>query len=95
MRQNSRSTGNELPGPLCPYRWVTGMMTSISLQILPWVEIVLGICTSAISARISGNAKERKDILDPLNRRYNHGKHRALNYSVWSAQGQGQQIRTN
>ena len=49
--------------------------------------MVLGNHTSAISARINGNAKERKDILDPLNRRYNHGKHRILNSSMCLAQG--------
>ena len=55
----------------------------------------MGNCTSAISAGISANAKERKAILDPLNWRYNHGKCRVLNYSVWLAQGECQQIRTN
>ena len=44
--------------------------------------MVLGIHTSAISAGISGNARKRKDILDPLNRRYNRGKRRVLNYSM-------------
>ena len=52
-------------------------------------EMVLGNRTSAISAKISGNADKRKDILNPLNRRYNRGKCRVLNYSMWSAQGQG------
>ena len=56
---------------------------------------MLGNCTSAISAKISGNANKRKDILDPLNRRYNHSKCRVLNYSIWSVWGQGQKIRTN
>ena len=51
--------------------------------------MVLGICTRAISARASGNARKRKDILDPLNRRYNRGKRKVLNYSTWSVQGQG------
>ena len=51
--------------------------------------MVLGNCTSAISAGKSGNVDKRKDILDPLNLRYNRGKRRVLNYSMWSAQGQG------
>ena len=57
--------------------------------------MVLGNCTSARSAKISGNANKRKDILDPLNQRYKSGKRRVLNYSMWSVRGQGQQIRTN
>ena len=56
---------------------------------------MLGVCTSAIRAEINGNARKRKDILDPLNRRYNRGKRRVLNYSTWSVLGQGQRIRTN
>ena len=52
--------------------------------------MVLGNRTSAISIENSGSTDKRKDILDPLNRRYNHGKRRVLNYSMWSAQGQGQ-----
>ena len=56
---------------------------------------MLGICTSAISAEVSRNVGKRKEILDPLNRRYNCGKRRVLNYSMWSTQAQGQQIRTN
>ena len=50
---------------------------------------MLGNCTSAISAKKCGNADKRKDILDLLNRRYNHSKRRVLNYSMWSARGQG------
>ena len=50
---------------------------------------------SAISAKKSGNTDKRKDILDPLNRRYNRGKRKVLNYSTWSARGQGQKISTN
>ena len=57
--------------------------------------MVLGNRTSVVSIEISENANKRKDILDPLNRRYNCGKRRVLNYSMWSAQGRGQQIRTN
>ena len=45
--------------------------------------------------RDSENANKRKDIIDPLNRRYNYGKRRVLNYSMWSARGRGQQIRIN
>ena len=56
-------------------------------HILLWREMVLGNRTSAISARISGNAKKRKDILNPQNRRYNCGKCRVLNYSTWSVRG--------
>ena len=58
-------------------------------------EMVLGNRTSAISAKKSGKADKRKDILDPQNWRYNRGKRRVLNYSTWSARGQGQIIRTN
>ena len=50
---------------------------------------MLGNCTSAISARISGNARKRKDILDPLNWRYNHGKHKVLNYLYVVSTGPG------
>ena len=71
------------------------MMTFVSSQKIPWREMVLRIGTSAISAKISGNADKRKDILDPQNWRYNRGKHRVLNYSMWSARGQGQTIRTS
>ena len=39
--------------------------------------------------------EQKKDILNPLYRRYNCGKRQVLNYSRWSAQGQGQQIRAN
>ena len=44
--------------------------------------MVLGNCTSAISAKKSRNADKKKDILDPLNRRYNRGKRRVLSYSM-------------
>ena len=50
---------------------------------------MLGNCTSAISAKKSGNIDKREDIPDPLNRRYNSGKRKVLNYSMWSAWGQG------
>ena len=39
--------------------------------------------------------KGKKKILGPQNLRYNHGKHKVLNYSMWSVRGQGQQIRTS
>ena len=57
--------------------------------------MVLENRTNAINAKKSGNADKRKDILDPLNRRYNHGKRKVLNYSTWSVRGQGQKIRTS
>ena len=53
---------------------------------------MLGNRTIAISAKKSGNADKRKDILDPLNWRYNRGKCRVLNYSMWSARGQDQLV---
>ena len=49
---------------------------------------MLGNGTSAISAEISRNAGKRKDILDPLNWRYNRGKRKVLNYSIRLALGQ-------
>ena len=39
--------------------------------------------------------RKRKGTLCPLNLRYNRGKHKVLNYFMWSVRGQGQQIRTS
>ena len=43
------------------------------------------------------NVKERKrkGTLYPRNLRYNCGKHKVLDYSMWSVRGHYQQIRTS
>ena len=44
-------------------------------------------------ARKNGKERKRKGILSPQNLRYNHCKHKVLNYFMWSVRGQGQQMR--
>ena len=60
---------------------------------------MLGYRTRAMDKKRDAgkNVKERKrkGILGPQNLRYNRGKHKVLNYSMWSVWGQGQQIRTS
>ena len=81
-----------MPAPFRPYGRVAGMTTSISLMS-PQREMVLGYRTRAKDkkrdARKNGKERKRKGNLCPLNLRYNRGKHKVLNYFMWTVWGQG------